>query len=424
MQNHDFLRLFLESAELPAALKLVQDSRMRGPDPQDGWFGTCLGQFSGMNAWEDPTYRGAVQRLVDIRWVFPTAEQAANYHKHTLNTNCEGMPYLPQAPAVGQECYAFGGQQELSGLAKMTSFMYLFRVGCVVVKVYAAQGDQPLTINQLAALAQTVEHRLTVILAELERRTPANAKTPTQPVPASHREQAPTQPAMAPPPNLPPGYSYPPGVQPPGIYQDQFQGVHQSFPPVPMSQGHSPYGGFQSPPPTQQPGSGLAIGYAVCGVLSAITSFPPSILLFELFDRGDLYGDDDDIFVICSVLTVILAIPSMILLLTWLYQTWSAVPERFRKGRTPGTAIGFLFIPLFNVYWMFRSIAGVSAAIQRAHYGLGTGYEGGAGFGLAVAGLTLMCVPTLTPIAHILLVLWILFANHAKNLLLKAQNRM
>ncbi len=154
MQNHDFLRLFLESAELPAALKLVQDSRMRGPDPQDGWFGTCLGQFSGMNAWEDPTYRSAVQRLVDIRWVFPTAEQAASYHKHTLNTNCEGMPYLPQAPAVGQECYAFGGQQELSGLAKITSFMYLFRVGCVVVKVYAAQGDQPLTINQLAALAQ------------------------------------------------------------------------------------------------------------------------------------------------------------------------------------------------------------------------------------------------------------------------------
>jgi hypothetical protein len=37
------------------------------------------------------------------------------------------------------------------------------------------------------------------------------------------------------------------------------------------------------------------------------------------------------------------------------YQCWAALPERYR-ATTPEQAAGFLFIPLFNFYWVFVSL--------------------------------------------------------------------
>lgn len=42
-----------------------------------------------------------------------------------------------------------------------------------------------------------------------------------------------------------------------------------------------------------------------------------------------------------------------------LYKSWAAIEDDYART-TPGKAIGFLFIPLFNIYWTFQSIWGLS----------------------------------------------------------------
>ena len=49
-----------------------------------------------------------------------------------------------------------------------------------------------------------------------------------------------------------------------------------------------------------------------------------------------------------------------------LFRCWKALPEAHRKT-TPGKAVGFLFIPLFNFYWVFVSFP----ALAKGYYSYG-----------------------------------------------------
>ena len=57
--------------------------------------------------------------------------------------------------------------------------------------------------------------------------------------------------------------------------------------------------------------------------------------------------------------------------LIWLYKFWSWIPpeERhtnlWKKYISPGTAIGFMFIPYFNIYWMFVVYLGIADIMER-----------------------------------------------------------
>ena len=46
-----------------------------------------------------------------------------------------------------------------------------------------------------------------------------------------------------------------------------------------------------------------------------------------------------------------------------LYRAWKAVQDD-RVRTTPGKAVGFLFIPLFNFYWLFVAIGGYAGAFN------------------------------------------------------------
>lgn len=48
-----------------------------------------------------------------------------------------------------------------------------------------------------------------------------------------------------------------------------------------------------------------------------------------------------------------------ILLLIIIYRSWKVVQDGY-ASTTPGKAIGFLFIPFFNFYWLFKAFAGLS----------------------------------------------------------------
>lgn len=69
----------------------------------------------------------------------------------------------------------------------------------------------------------------------------------------------------------------------------------------------------------------------------------------------------------CYLLIFVYAIVSAI----WLYQFWSWIPPEHRhtsmwkKYISPGAAIGFMFIPYFNIYWMFVVYLGIADIMER-----------------------------------------------------------
>ena len=66
------------------------------------------------------------------------------------------------------------------------------------------------------------------------------------------------------------------------------------------------------------------------------------------------------------ILGVWLLINTIVFVSLLLFQCWKALPEAHRKT-TPGMAVGFLFIPLFNFYWAFVSFL----ALAKGYYSYG-----------------------------------------------------
>jgi hypothetical protein len=61
------------------------------------------------------------------------------------------------------------------------------------------------------------------------------------------------------------------------------------------------------------------------------------------------------------------------------YKLWDALPTSSR-ATSPGKAVGFLFIPFFNLYWYFVSYAALPTSIQKA-----TGKPSANGLGVTFA---------------------------------------
>ncbi len=168
MTNRDaYLATFLAAEDFPSGFKLMQDDRVRGPDPSDTAFARLGGLLSGLARWapDDPVH-APINRVIDIRWLFPTAAAATSYHRATLQANAEGMPLVPGAPAAGADCHAFrwdlGRQaaQLFGGYEPAYTCMYLFTVGPVVVKLFAAGNGEHPTIAETYALAGRIPHRV------------------------------------------------------------------------------------------------------------------------------------------------------------------------------------------------------------------------------------------------------------------------
>ena len=108
-----------------------------------------------------------------------------------------------------------------------------------------------------------------------------------------------------------------------------------------------------------------------------------------------------------------LALLGSIFFYIWLYQSWKSIPSQEREV-SPGKAVGMLFIPLFNLYWIFVALPGLSGNLSRS---LGRrGIPTGAGKGLAITACILMML--VAPVGLLLLAIWVLMANGAKNRML------
>ena len=95
---------------------MTQSSKGMGPDNGDKMYAKLGGKFTGLCAWE-PEKSGQeinhINRIVDLRWVFPDAVSAKAYLKDQLGAMAEGQDPVKSPPKVGEECWVFGGVFDL-----------------------------------------------------------------------------------------------------------------------------------------------------------------------------------------------------------------------------------------------------------------------------------------------------------------------
>lgn len=126
-----------------------------------------------------------------------------------------------------------------------------------------------------------------------------------------------------------------------------------SAPPVPSREasGTLPHG------PSTPISKGLFLGLIYgAGIAAWVAMVPMVVLMIE--------GDRDMVGVALALmgLVVLLVIVSAVMLMVLLYKLWASIqPTR----TTAGKAVGFLFIPLFNLYWVFRAYRGWSVEANR-----------------------------------------------------------
>jgi hypothetical protein len=82
--------------------------------------------------------------------------------------------------------------------------------------------------------------------------------------------------------------------------------------------------------------------------------------------------------------------------LVWLYKSWAMLPESARftgNGTrvTPGGAVGFLFVPFYNLYWYFACSAGFCTALNRQLEAYGSPKR--ASRGLAITAAVFQVIP-------------------------------
>ena len=113
----------------------------------------------------------------------------------------------------------------------------------------------------------------------------------------------------------------------------------------------------------------------------------------------------------------LLGLAMAVLMVVWEYQSWAMLPPEGRftaagKPISPGQAIGFLFIPFFNLYWMFVARLGLCEALDRQLTAYGSQVRAPRGLALTICILTL--IPFVALVNLILLPIYIFGVDKAK----------
>lgn len=91
-------------------------------------------------------------------------------------------------------------------------------------------------------------------------------------------------------------------------------------------------------------------------LLSVGLGFLGLIILGSVSAVG-LHLDQPDMVIISIAIYVLLALYLVVVNMVFLYKIWEAIDDGYART-TPGKAVGFMFIPLFNIYWLFPAYWG------------------------------------------------------------------
>jgi hypothetical protein len=110
----------------------------------------------------------------------------------------------------------------------------------------------------------------------------------------------------------------------------------------------------------------------VCGIGQTLTILGGMAFIFIGAGVG---GDDGNALAVVGLLVISVAylfiFAYAILNMLWLYKMWGWFPPEqrhtnlWKKYISPGTALGFMFIPYFNIYWMFVIYLGMGDIFER-----------------------------------------------------------
>jgi uncharacterized membrane protein len=97
--------------------------------------------------------------------------------------------------------------------------------------------------------------------------------------------------------------------------------------------------------------------------LSSLKSiFTWCIILLIIANLGSIlstFTGTSDATTVLACANSLFAIVGGILLFVFLYKLWKMIQDGY-ASTTPGKAIGYLFIPFFNYYWIFKAVLGLS----------------------------------------------------------------
>jgi hypothetical protein len=134
--------------------------------------------------------------------------------------------------------------------------------------------------------------------------------------------------------------------------------------------------GFVPPGANAAPllGPGLRKAKLTLGIVQ-LTSM---VFACGLFVAGLMVGGETDtggvLLIVGSILFAVwyfALIAYGILAMIWTYKFWSWIPPEqrhtpmWKKYISPGQALGFMFIPYFNIYWMFVLYLGIADILER-----------------------------------------------------------
>lgn len=135
-----FAQVFMNAADLPKGFKQTEEHLSLSDNPPA--FKSCNGENSGLRVFQaEPS--ATLQRIVDIRWAFPTAADAQKFFETSHKSLSEDTPLIADAKPVGDSCKVYGGENKMAAMLGGDSFnqyFYIMRVGRVVAKVYGSEG--------------------------------------------------------------------------------------------------------------------------------------------------------------------------------------------------------------------------------------------------------------------------------------------
>jgi hypothetical protein len=164
----------------------------------------------------------------------------------------------------------------------------------------------------------------------------------------------------------------------------------------------------------------------ICAILLPVgfVLFIVGIILINTIGRNQ---GGDDITVLGCVLAWLLAgvseLAALVCCMIWLYQACRIVAHE-EDDVSPGLKVGLLFVPVFNIYWMFSVILGLSSAIRNELHYVAPTRSHNTGWVPGLLACILMVIPYLQSFAVCMFIAWMLLANNALQRLIRYHQRL